>query len=245
MKRNSFLVLFFLGIFLWPQLAAAESVDIVTFSYPPYMNADGNGILARIIGETTKNTGIRVSYKVYPRKRAVLVFNQRETEGLFLGERGYFPDLKNFEVFTLLEFRTVFVYVKASHPTLKYKGLADLAGKRVGVSFGSVLIPLFKDYGMIVEEAHLENNLARLKTGRIDFWHTVDTAALAMIGKTCPGREKDFGFLDDETHTADLMVKKGSRSTDAFRTMVNRYKILEKRGDIRKLLAPRPEDGKP
>lgn len=244
MKRNSFPALVFLGIFLWSQLAAAESVDIVTFSYPPYMNADGSGILARIIGATTKNTGIRVSYKVYPRKRAVLVFNQPETEGFFLGERGYFPDLRNFEVLTLLEFRTVFVYMKASQPSLKYKSLADLAGKRVGVSFGSVLIPRFKDYGMIVEEAHLENNLVRLQTGRIDFWHTVDTAALGMINKTCPGREKDFGFLDDETHTADLMVKKGSRSTRAFRTMVKHYKDLEKRGDIRKLLAPRPEDGK-
>jgi polar amino acid transport system substrate-binding protein len=236
MKTRWFIYLFLLGMVLETPALTAGTVEITTFSYPPYMNNDGSGLLPTVILKAFKYSGLKAAFKVYPRKRAVLVFEQSETRGFFLGERSYFPDQAGYDIFTLMEFKTVFVYMKNRYPAMTYKGLSDLKGKRVGVSFGSVLIPIFKDNGMLVDEAQLENNIMKLKSGRIDFWHTVDSSALGMIDEKYPGEREKFGFLNDETHTVDMMVKKGGPDVKAFRTFVKGFNTMVKKGDLQKIL---------
>lgn len=236
MKTRWFIFLFLLGTILETPSSTAGTVEITTFSYPPYMNNDGSGLLPVIILKAFQNSGQTAAFKVYPRKRAVLVFEQPETRGFFLGERSYFPDRAGYDILTLMEFKTVFVYMKNRYPAMTYKGLSDLKGKRVGVSFGSVLIPIFKDNGMLVDEAQLENNIMKLKSGRIDVWHTVDSSALRMIDEKYPGERNEFGFLNDETHTVDLMVKKGGPDVKAFLTFVKGFKTMVKKGQLQKIL---------
>lgn len=220
----------------WVPFSFAGSVEIVTFSYPPYMTSSGTGLMATIIKKAYEKTGTKVLFNVYPRKRAILVFEQPKTQRLFLGERSYFPKMKGIDVQTILEFKTVFVYMKNHFSDLNYSGLKDLKGKRVGVSMGSVLIPIFKEYGMIVDEALLENNITKLQAGRVDFWHTVDTSAIRLIDEKYPGQRDTFGFLPDQTHTVDLIVKKGSVSEQAFKTFSKRYKTMVTNGEIQKII---------
>lgn len=220
----------------WAPFSFAGTVEIVTFSYPPYMSESGTGLMDIIIKKAYENTNTRVLFKVFPRKRAILLFEQPHTQSLFLGERSYFPDMKAIDVRTILKFKTVFVYMKDSFADLHYSGFKDLKGKRVGVSMGSVLIPVFKEYGIIVDEALLENNLTKLKMGRIDFWHTVDTTAIRLIDEKYPGQRDTFNFLPDQTHTVDLIVKKGSVSEPAFKTFSKGYKAMVTNGEFQKII---------
>lgn len=236
MKPSCLLFLIAFGIIGLSSLSWAGSVEIVTFSYPPYMNESGEGLMKEIFDATFKNSGSAYSFKVYPRKRAIILFNHPEIQGLFLGERSYFPDMTGLETKTLLTFKTVFVYLKNRYPQLNYTGLSDLKGKRVGVSMGSVLTPVFKKHGMMVDEALLENNITKLMTKRIDFWHTVDTSALRLIARKYPDQEKDFGFIPDQTHTVDLVVKKGSLSEPEFRIFVKRFDTLVKNGGLHNIV---------
>jgi len=223
-------------IFSWAPCAFAETVEIVTFSYPPYMSSSGTGLMEQIIKKAYEKTNTHVSFKIYPRKRAILLFEQPQTQSLFLGERSYFPNMKEVDVQTIIKFHTVFVYMKDSFTDLNYSGLKDFKGKRVGVSMGSVLIPTFKEYGIIVDEALLENNITKLKMGRIDLWHTVDTTAIRLIDKKYPGLRDDFCFFPDQTHTVDLIVKKGSSSKRAFKTFSKGFKAMMKNGEFQKIV---------
>ncbi len=225
-----------MGILACAPMAHAGSVEIVTFSYPPYMNDSGEGLMKEIFDAAIKNSGLSYTFKVFPRKRAIILFNQPEIQGLFLGERTYFPNMTGLDAKTLLTFKTVFVYLKNRYPHLRYSGLSDLKGKRVGVSLGSVLTPVFQKHGMVVDEALLENNITKLKTGRIDFWHTVDTSAQRLIARKFPDQAKDFGVIPDVTHTVDLIVKKGSRSEPDFRMFAKRFDTLVKNDGLRNIV---------
>lgn len=236
MKTKWLYAFFVLWLVFWPILTFADSVEILTFSYPPYMTSQGKGLMDTIFKKAYGNTDTTYSFKVYPRKRAILLFEQRQNQELFLGERSYFPDMTDIDVQTILEFKTVFVYMKNHSPNFNYSGLADLKGKRVGVSMGSVLVPIFKSHGMIVDEALLENNIRKLETGRIDLWHTVDTSAIRLINEKFPGQRDEFGFLPDKTHTVDLIVKKGSSSEPAFKTFVLGFNAMVKNGEFQKIV---------
>lgn len=236
MKTKWLYAFFVVWLVTWPTLTFADSVEILTFSYPPYMTSQGKGLMDTIFKKSFRNTGTTYSFKVYPRKRAILLFQQSQNQELFLGERSYFPDMTEINVQTILEFKTVFVYMKNHFSNINYSGLSDLKGKRVGVSLGSVLVPIFKSHGMIVDEALLENNIRKLQTGRIDLWHTVDTSAIRLINEKFPGQLDEFGFLPDKTHTVDLIVKKGSSSEPAFRTFVQGFNTMVKNGEFQKIV---------
>ena len=237
MKTLLVLILLLTGMVI-PQAAwcVKDSVDIITFTYPPYMNPDGSGLMEKIFTRAYQGTGFSYSFKVYPRKRSLMVFEHAGNQGLFLGERSYFPGL-DIESQNIMQFKTVFVYMKDRFPDhLHYSRLEDLRGKRVGISMGSVLGPKFTASGLIVDEALLENNIMKLNSGRIDLWHTVDTAAIRLIGEKFPNRKDSFAFLPDEVHTIDLVMKKNSPSDTAYRLFVQRFKIMVNTGELKRIV---------
>jgi ABC-type amino acid transport substrate-binding protein len=236
-KRRAFFLTLVIAVTLaWPLGAFPETVEIFTFSYPPYMNDDGSGLMEKIFDRVFEKSSIRYTFKVLPRKRAIIVFGQPVTKGLFLGERSYFPNLEGIEYKTLVEFKTVFVYMKSRFPETVFSGVSDLKGKRVGISLGSVLAPYFTEQGLIVDEALLENNIMKLKAGRIDFWHTVDTSANRLIDEKFPGQKGAFAFVPDKTHSVDLVCKKGNDSEAAFLVFCRNFDALSKKGEIRKIV---------
>jgi ABC-type amino acid transport substrate-binding protein len=223
-------------IFSFAEQPLAGTVDIITFSYPPLMNDDGTGILSQLVTRIYKDTNVTPKFMVYPRKRAVFLFKSPDTDGLFLGERMYFQDIPTIQAQKFAEFKTVFVYLKNRFPKLSYTTLTDLKGMKVGISMGSVFRPMFESAGLFVDEAKLENNVLKLKSNRIDLWHTVDLAAETIINKEFPGRLQDFGFLTDKIHSVDIIVKRGSPSEKAFQIFVKNYSSLMKENKLQPIL---------
>lgn len=231
------MILFVFVLFFISRNAMAQPVKIITFEYPPYMYGDGVGLLEKIFHRISLETGEPLEFQVFPRKRALMMFESPANQEIFLGEREYFPELaSSLEFLKVLEIKTVFVYFKNRFPTLKFSDFRDLKGKRVGVSLGTVYVSNFRTAGIIVEEAKLESNLLKLKTNRIDFWHTVDSAATTLIRKKDPTHEKDYSFLPDQIHTVELMVKKGSRAENDFKRIVRGFEIITMNGELQKIL---------
>ncbi|MBU1171363.1 MAG: ABC transporter substrate-binding protein [Proteobacteria bacterium] len=224
-------------LFVFTQGVTAESVKIITFEYPPYIYGDGVGMLEKIFHRIALETREPIEFQIYPRKRALMMFKSPITHTMFLGEREYFPRMASSLVFLkILDIKTVFVYMKDRFPKFGYHEFKDLQGKRVGISLGSIYVPYFKAAGIIVDEAKLENNLLKLKTGRIDFWHTVDFAAMTLIKKNDPDHEKKYAFLDDQIHTVELMAKKGSESERQLKTLAQGLEAIIHNGSFNNII---------
>ncbi|GAB6097193.1 hypothetical protein JCM14469_34470 [Desulfatiferula olefinivorans] len=224
-------------VLIWGGAAGAEPIRIITFAYPPYMVGDGSGLFEKAFDHMARETGTAVIFEVYPRKRALSTFAMPENGLMFLGEREYFPDLEPEMAFLkLLDIHTVFVYLKDRFPDMTYRDYRDLSGKRVGISMGSIYTSAFKAAGLVVDEAKLPNNLLKLKNHRIDFWHTVDSAATLLIARMDPGFGRHYAFLPDQTHMVELMVKKNSPARGDFETLVRGFRIITDNGTFQTLI---------
>jgi|GEM_PF-2164954 hypothetical protein len=217
MNFSRFQMLFLVGLFFWgvghPFLALCgenRPLEILTFSYPPYMEEDGTGLLPRMIREGAGDSLPEVVFQVYPRKRVLQMFHS-EGKGdlLFLGESRYFPELEgSILAEAILKAKMVMVYRRAAFPDFRASGLEDFKGYRIATSLGSNFSELFRAVGMVVEESRMENNLRKLKAGRVDFWHTVDITALEMMEKEFQGVDKGFAVWE---HKPLLVIELVSR----------------------------------
>jgi len=200
----------------------AGTVEILSFEYPPLITENGTGIMERIVTEAARTVDDTVTFLVYPRKRAMIMFENTEAR-LFLGESRYFPDMSSgIDVQKLLYARVVLVYLKERNPSLAFSGIEDLKGKQAGVSLGSNLTFVFEKAGIYVQETgKVENNIKKLNAGRIDIWGTVDVTAITLIEQHFPKQGDKFVIWEFERFPVELVAKKNTpaeKMLQKFRT---------------------------
>lgn len=226
---------------VWALMTAApcigEQIEIISFVYPPYTYGDGSGMLEKIVTRVATDNKITIKWSFYPRKRAYKQYSDRLNTTLFLGQSEYFPDLlSRIKAQPLLNFRTVFVYMKEKFPDIVYSSISDLKGKRVGVTLGSVYIPYFNKQGLLVDPAELEQNIRKLVIGRLDFWHTVDVTAINMVDKYFPDKKSNIGFLEEAILKAELIVIRESELEPVFDRFTTRFKEIINDGTYKVIL---------
>lgn len=204
-------------LFVFALIAAnmsfAENIEVVTFEYYPITNSDSTGINPHIVKAAFQEIGDTVSFRFYPRKRAMKVFRDA-TNLLFLGEVRYFPDISSeLDAQKFIHFRVGLIYKKDRFPSLVATDIEKMKGSIIGVSFGSNLTPVFKKAGWKVEEAkRLEYNLRKLMADRIDFWGTVDLTGISLVEKIFPDQVKNIEIWSLERFPLELVAKKNSVS---------------------------------
>lgn len=210
-QRNHIILYVFLMLLLTSSHCNADSAEIITFIYPPYTRGDGSGILEKVVSTAASQASIDIVWQYYPRKRSVLQYQEKKSTSLYLGERSYFPSIADeLTAKSLLNIRTVFVFLKQRYPDFQYSGVSDLKGKRIGVTLGSIYVSYFEKNGLLVDAAPLEKQVKKLMKRRLDFWHTVDVTAINMIEENYPGKRDMFRFVEEAHLTVELLVKKGS-----------------------------------
>lgn len=230
MFRFFLVLLFFLNL-SFPLFAEERRVvDIVSFDYPVYLYEDVSGILPAILKEIISDDKISFNFHIYPRKRAVQFFSKEDKgEYLFLGEARYFPELEGKLIAEkLISAQMVMLYLKESFPDFKPAGLEDFKNYSVGTSLGSNFSALFSSLGIRVQESRIENNIRKLKAGRIDFWHTLDLVALEKIEDEFPGERDSFAFwVHDSDISVELVARKDGPAADFlkdFSEKIRRFK---------------------
>lgn len=167
--------------------------EIISFEYPPYLDFDNKGIFANINDEINSVSEEEFSVTPLPRKRAVQLF-EKQKNLIFIGEKRYFRGKdKYLRSCPIMESGLVLVYLKSRQEELSFSDIEDLKGKKVGVSLGSNLTPVFTDKGIIVEEwSRLEGNIKKLDFERIDYWGTTDITASALINRYFKNQKDKF-----------------------------------------------------
>jgi len=237
MKNRLLLIVFAFSLMTASADGFAGTVEILTFEYPPLMMEDGTGILQKILTEAAQTVGDTVTFLVYPRKRAMNMFEKTDTQ-LFLGESRYFPDMASaVEAQKLLYARVVLVYLKERNPPLAFAGLEDLKGKHAGVSLGSNLTPVFEKAGIYVQEtATVENNIKKLNAQRIDVWGTVDVTAISFIEKHFPKQQDRFVIWEFERFPAEMLAKKNTPGDKMFQNLRTGFEHIVNNGKYKMIL---------
>lgn len=217
------------GVLFFPYVSSAQTIEVITFEYYPITNADSTGINPHIIKEAFQANGDRAEFVFYPRVRSMKMFENSDTQ-LFLGEARYFSNTPvQLDAQRFIYFSVALLYKESRFPSLRYSGIKDLSGRIIGVSLGSNLTPVFQKAGWKVEETrHLEFNVRKLVTERIDFWGTVYLTGITYIKDMYPGELHDIGVIEFEKFPLELVAKKNEPSgllLENFRTGLG--KIIE------------------
>ncbi|MCP3925291.1 MAG: amino acid ABC transporter substrate-binding protein [Desulfobacterales bacterium] len=230
-----------LSIFL-SQPLSAESVNVITYHYPPYVVGDGSGILELILHKVSKYTKHKIKFEKYPLKRASLTFGGDYKDKLFLGVYHNLPK-QPVSVRTQIFIRTriVSVYYKKDFPKFNYTSFEELKGKTIGVLFGNPFNRVLVKYGLKQEKnSQLKNNLKKLVNQRIDFWLVPDITAYQLIEKEMPGMRDLFGFFEDRKAIPllpiSLVAGEESNKKKVFTDICTGLKKIVKNGKCLKIL---------
>jgi ABC-type amino acid transport substrate-binding protein len=223
-------VMLLLVIFLSSAVGSvAQTVEIITFAYPPYKTNDGTGLADKIITAALQTQRRSVEFRVYPLRRAIHNFRMGEGQ-LFLGLPSYFSELE-IEATEIVYYSRVLVYLKAKYPTLEIKSLDELKGKTVGVLMGASVSSMLESSGLIVEMAPgNENNIKKLRSERVDFVSMVDLSAIGQINQSFPGELADFGFYEFDRAALALIARKESQSETLFQAFRRGIKAIIENG---------------
>lgn len=188
-----------------PAVVCAETVQIVTFDYPPVMDSSrsNGGLMEEIVRAAFRKVNIESDFVYYPAKRMLLYYIGTETFAACIGPIGLVdrqPEEKRQQVIRvppLVDILMVFAYYKPNHgskPTV-YQQLSELHALRVGTILGSNTIPLLRQAGIDIVETRLESQIKLLMANRIDFAVVGLLTGLDMITRLFPGRKHEFAFI--------------------------------------------------
>ena len=188
------LVVAVLCFLVLPLIARAEeTLVIATNIYPPYVNEDvENSFLPELFDEIGKQMGVRFRIEILPWLRCEQSVEDHAAWGAI-------PYRKT----DVREQRFAFsdpIYLQDSHffaydatgvkPRYSYSDLTDLRGLRIGGIHGYYYESWFEEVGLDMDFAHSEEqNLRRLKAGRIDLFPSATTLGWYQIRALFPPEE--------------------------------------------------------
>jgi polar amino acid transport system substrate-binding protein len=205
---------------------AGEAIILATGEWPPFVSSSmaGKGFVTEIVVAAARAAGYEPAIEIVPWARA----EHLAKEGLVTGTFAWAKNDQRSHYFLFTEpfsyTREKIFYLKKRFPALAYAGLASLRGYTFGgtLSYGHVAI--LERAGLEVEVAESDEiNLRKLEAGRFDFFAMDEIVARHAIADLFPGRENEFGCLEDESLQAPmgLMVSKSRPNATEFITRFN------------------------
>ncbi len=173
--------------------AARETpLHIVMCEWVPYTASTlpNNGALAEVVRAALERQHIRPEFSIVPWQRAVSMLHRAEADALlpvFMSDGNLGQYLLSTPV---LAVESVFASLKSTQ--IRYRTLADLADKHIGVVQNTSYLAALKQKGnFAVEEApHETLNYQKLRAGRIDLMlDTRDT--IERLRESLPPSERD------------------------------------------------------
>jgi polar amino acid transport system substrate-binding protein len=205
---------------------AGEAIILATGEWPPFVSGGmaGQGFATEIVVAAARVAGYEPAIEIVPWARA----EHLAKEGLVTGTFVWAKNDERSQYFLFTEpfsyTREKIFYLKKRFPQLSYAGLTSLRGYTFGgtISYGHVAI--LERAGLEVEVAQSDEiNLRKLEAGRFDFFAMDEIAAWHAIANLFPGREHEFGCLEEESLQAPmgLMVSKSRPNVAEFITRFN------------------------
>jgi len=184
-------VLCFLAL---PLIARAEeTLVIATNIYPPYVNEDvENSFLPELFDEIGKQMGVRFRIEILPWLRCEQSVEDHAAWGAIPYRK---TDVREqhfaFSDPIYLQDSHFFAYdATGVKPRYSYSDLTDLRGLRIGGIHGYYYESWFEEVGLDMDFAHSEEqNLRRLKAGRIDLFPSATTLGWYQIRALFPPEE--------------------------------------------------------
>jgi ABC-type amino acid transport substrate-binding protein len=194
----------------------AETVKLVTFDYPPFVSKTkierlGNGLLLDTVEVAIKRAGLQSNVTFQPQKRAQISF-MKQRYPFYVGGRGGLTSAglkpEEFESIVFGFYYGYFFYLKSHHDkAITFGKLEDLSRYKVGVLRGSVLMPVFQQAGVDVDEADRpEYDLIKLERKRIDLWVTLDLTAKLLVMQYFPESANDLTQIDKPIIQDELVL---------------------------------------
>lgn len=197
--------MFALCFLLLPVTVQCETVQLLTFHYPPFMDANkpSDGLMGEIIHAAFDEVGVTAQIVYYPPLR---MFRDSIGTQHFLACIGPVslierqPAARRSQVVYSPPFATiimVFYYHEPTHgrkPTT-YENFSDLNGFRVGVIRGSNTIKLLDGKGIEIVQTGVDAQMKMLRDNRIDFSAIGLLTGMELIQTLFPGNADDFAFI--------------------------------------------------
>ena len=159
----------YLSLFFWTlcsTFSAAETLTVGTFPVPLMVESGDKGVFIELTKAVAQEAGIDIVIEVYPAQRTLKMFERNQLDILFPALAVTMP---------IDHERSDAVYIKRDYSfTVKSKpalpSLADLSGKRVGLTAGyPYAASLLADDSIYFERVNYDSqNVKRLLAGRID-----------------------------------------------------------------------------
>lgn len=206
--------------------AHAESLQIVTGEWPPYVSEEMqlSGPAADIVRRAFANSGVQVTFTFYPWKRCERMVEAGDVFGAFPYVK---TDLRNrFASYSDMLFlaSSYFFYMKSHIRNFDYKNVALLKDYAVGGALGFNYIEPWTEAGVRLYVAPDEVSMFRmLKACRVDLVPGEEHTSWNLIQKLFPDDVDDFAmasapFGSEENY---LMVSKNFPNSEILTSKFN------------------------
>ena len=194
---------------LWPSvtIAAEASVSIGVHHYPPFSDAQGEGLLADIIEAAYAAEGVEARMVPLPIRRGLVHLKTRQVDAMAAGNIfSSTAELKQLVSTPILNVLTcMFFYIPHFNDPDRIQSLEDLKGYRVGVTVNSPYLDLYTQSDLKVFEILTpEQLLGMTKKGRSDFFESTLLTGLHLIQQIMPTESQDFDYIHWDVLEADL-----------------------------------------
>jgi ABC-type amino acid transport/signal transduction systems, periplasmic component/domain len=224
-----------------PPACSQEIIKIGTNELPPYVSRDANeSMLTAIMDEVAREMGVSFEYLFMPWERCEDALKDGEVWGIM-------PYVKNEARLrsylfsdSLCEKRTVFFYYsKDPAASIVYGKLSDLKPYRIGGVRGYFYEEAFRQAGLEVEyTGSEEQNLRKLRDGRVDLTPVGDKNGWFLIRSLFPGEERYFRVVERPLDVGGIfvMVRKDAESSDRLGLFNAALGRLKKKDDYSRIL---------
>lgn len=199
------------------QISPQTVLKIGTGELPPYVSRDEkNSMITRILKEVQKEMGVSFEYSFMPWERCERALQTGEVWGITPYVKT--PERIDKYLFSqaLCSKRTVFFYyAKDSATSIHYADLGELKKYSIGGVHGYFYESLFRQSGLNVEYTESEEqNLRKLRNGRIDLAPIGDKTGWFLIRKLFPGEAEAFHEVSTplDVGVLYLLVRKGDKA---------------------------------
>lgn len=177
---------------------SGKTVRLTNGEWAPYLSEKmpDYGTASKVVTDAFKAVGIDVKYGFFPWKRAFKIAENGKWDGSVIWSKA----AKREKTFyyskePVLNLKTVFFYKKGSG--FKYTKMADLKGKKIGITLGYNYGPDFNEAvknGVFKTDKAPEDatNLKKIFAGRIDGFACNEDVGKKIISKIFPGKESMF-----------------------------------------------------
>lgn len=155
-----------------PEESRADAVKIVSMEIGTGLQtASGEGLYAEMLSAVLRQSGQQYDYRVYPFKRAMRFFFEREADCIWALDSALVATLGDADA-DLIDSEIFFVskqYIFMAPGTPAILSLSDLAGKRVGILNGSNLEGMLRDVSAdVLYVADQDTKVRMLMNKRLD-----------------------------------------------------------------------------